>query len=89
MVPIHTKPPSRAYDEGWDAIFGKRPDRDDHVHEVGSCSHCDALLRQSDTDQDTQRAALTELTRLSEEMGGYDTERDTSAPVAIPANQPK
>ena len=23
MVPIHTKPPSRAYDEGWDAIFKK------------------------------------------------------------------
>lgn len=22
MVPIHTKPPSKAYDEGWDAIFG-------------------------------------------------------------------
>jgi hypothetical protein len=27
MVPIHTKPPSRDYDNGWDRIFGK-PDRD-------------------------------------------------------------
>ena len=26
MVPIHTHPPSKAYDEGWDAIFGKKDD---------------------------------------------------------------
>ena len=26
MVPIHTRPPSKEYDEGWDAIFGKKDD---------------------------------------------------------------
>ena len=24
MVPIHTKPPNREYDEGWDRIFKKK-----------------------------------------------------------------
>jgi hypothetical protein len=66
---IITHPQSRAYDEGWDAIFGKHteresepdseaskgnnpapepapaPERDDHVHELGSCSHCDTAGR--------------------------------------------
>jgi hypothetical protein len=37
---IITHPQSRAYDEGWDAIFGKKAE-EDHVHELGSCSFCD------------------------------------------------
>jgi hypothetical protein len=24
MVPIHTHPPSKEYDEGWERIFGKK-----------------------------------------------------------------
>lgn len=49
MARIFTHAPSKEYDAGWDAIFGKR-------------------------------AALKELTRLTEEAGGYDKEMQDSAP---------
>lgn len=35
MVPIHTKPPCKEYDEGWDRIF-KRPDRDSEAAQPAS-----------------------------------------------------
>lgn len=62
---IITHAPSKAYDEGWDAIFGAKRSSapvKTHTHELGSCSHCDQML------------ALKELTRLTEEFGGYESE---------------
>lgn len=73
MVPIHTKPPSRDYDDGWDRIFGKKKEAD-HIHELGSCSYCD------------RRLALKELTRLSEEYGGYRSETD---PIVSSSTRPE
>lgn len=67
MARIFSHAPSKEYDDGWDAIFGKR--KNDHVHELGSCTYCD------------QRLALEELTRLSQEMGLYDL---PAAPEALP-----
>ena len=35
MVPIHTHPPSKEYDEGWDRIFGKKKEEAaDHLSPV-------------------------------------------------------
>ena len=68
MVPIHTKPPSREYDEGWDAIFKKTRCKvcelaPQKLSANGMCAECYG-----------RREALRELTELSEEYGGYDAE---------------
>lgn len=75
MVPIHTHPPSRAYDEGWDRIFGRKVDeaRERFLEKPAN----EAVLEElAASDREKQRAALAELTRLTEEMGGYSTDRE-------------
>lgn len=91
MVPIHTHPPSRAYDEGWDRIFKKTSEASEDDLSSQSSANPDlggGSNRPERRDESTspealptperekQRAALAELTRLTEEMGGYSTDRE-------------
>jgi hypothetical protein len=50
MVPIHTHPPSKEYDEGWDRIFGKKSAPEQDVPEHGTQDNAPA-------DPDTKRHA--------------------------------
>lgn len=85
MSKIITHPPSKQYDDGWDAIFGKkRPLTGEELATKYGFEALSPEQQAANLDAESRRAALKELTRLTEEAGGYDAEMLPSGHTKLP-----
>lgn len=91
MVPIHTHPPNRAYDEGWDRIFGKKKSSKASATPLTGQELAEKYGFEPTPEWQARREALRKLTEDSQALGLYP-EQDTPAaeqPVAALETAPE